>query len=262
VCMAESARPKVLHVRRWILEFLFIFAVERSVNHFSPSFLPHVWFVVLVLATLELLLLKPVQSIARGAYSRYEGKRRVLAFVVLFVLGGGLICVYWWGISRFFIVESPRVRVFIGERLRLETREIEIENIEDFQRMFAQAKLTAPVANWAKKIGENPTIVNIIVRNTSKERITNPRISITSSASISLPPEVRGGNVFDAHNINFEPRWLSPYDKLSEESYCTIAVQTDGAPNPIYFIVTVYGDNLDRYIGTGGIMIINVIGPN
>jgi len=66
------------------------------------SYMPHVWFIICVLITLELLYLPAIQDQLKNVYSKLEGKRRVISYVVAALFGAGLFSFYWWGIGKTF----------------------------------------------------------------------------------------------------------------------------------------------------------------
>jgi hypothetical protein len=108
--MAKSSIPKLpgsVGVR-WLLEFLLAAAGQWTMSEYFPSFLPVVWFVILVLITLELLNAAFMRKTAIRLYSQLGVKHTVLSYIIVSVLGATLFGVYWFGVSRAFRVLEAR----------------------------------------------------------------------------------------------------------------------------------------------------------
>jgi hypothetical protein len=100
-----STAPGLWTVLRDILLLGFGVLIDRTVTYEYPSlapFLSYLWLLAAIWLTREVIDKTPLRSFLIASYSRYGGKQKVLMLIVLFIIGGGLLCGYWWGINRFF----------------------------------------------------------------------------------------------------------------------------------------------------------------
>src|SRR5947209_7591835 len=101
----KEQRPSIWAVVRDIALLGFGVLIDRTVTYQFPLLapaLPYLWLVVAIWLTREVIDKTPLRRVIIRAYSRWEGKKRLALFGLLFLLGGSLLCFYWWGINRFF----------------------------------------------------------------------------------------------------------------------------------------------------------------
>src|SRR5260370_41593716 len=105
--MAESEsnlNPRKFVVRD-ILLVLFGVLVDRTVTYLVPSLLPvlpYGWLLVLVWLTRELIDKTQLRMLMVRAYSWFGAKYRMFFYLILFVLGGLLLCGYGLAVTRVF----------------------------------------------------------------------------------------------------------------------------------------------------------------
>jgi hypothetical protein len=76
--------------------------VERSVNWLVPSALPYAWTAILLWLTWDVLRWGRVRKAVARAYSSRGSTKLMLSYAIVFVIGGGLACGYWWGSNKVF----------------------------------------------------------------------------------------------------------------------------------------------------------------
>ncbi len=77
--------------------------VDATVRIFFPSLLPllpFAWMAVLVWLTIDLLKSKFLRKRIRRLALQLSGWSPVSTFFTVFVLGGAVACLYWWGVTR------------------------------------------------------------------------------------------------------------------------------------------------------------------
>ena len=79
---------------RTLRDALIALIVERSVNWLVPSALPYAWTILLLWLTWDVLRLQPVRE--RIDRLRLRQINPMLSFLIVFMLGGILACLYWW----------------------------------------------------------------------------------------------------------------------------------------------------------------------
>ncbi len=105
--MAEKRFPWL----RDVVLIVFGIVVDRTVTWKVPSlipFLPYAWWLVLVFLTRELISKTRLRKFLRSAYARFEGWRRVVAYLLVFAISGALGCLYWYGINRVLRQRVPQ----------------------------------------------------------------------------------------------------------------------------------------------------------
>ena len=68
-----------------------------------PSFLPilpFAWTAILIWLTADLLKSKMLESRVARCRSRLLAWHPMMAYSVVFIIGGTILCLYWWGINR------------------------------------------------------------------------------------------------------------------------------------------------------------------
>jgi hypothetical protein len=95
--------------------------MDASVRYFWPDvvpILPYAWLAILSWLTFDLIRWKPVRGLTERAYFRW-GKNR-MSYLCVFIIGGSLLCFYWWGINRalstFHHLETKAAGAVVGEQ--------------------------------------------------------------------------------------------------------------------------------------------------
>lgn len=76
-----------------------------------PHLLPIYLLLAVIYLTWEVLELKPVRSGLQGAYLRLQPSQKMWSYLAIFVIGGGLLCFFWWAINStiaFLQKENPK----------------------------------------------------------------------------------------------------------------------------------------------------------
>jgi hypothetical protein len=100
--MAEASKLRFPWLRDVLLLSVGI-VLDRTVNYVFPSFvpvLPYAWLLILAWLTREIIARTPLRKPLVRAYSHYAGRKRLLAYLIIFAIAGALGCVYWYGINR------------------------------------------------------------------------------------------------------------------------------------------------------------------
>lgn len=84
-------------------------------NWLVPQFLPYAWLLILTWLTWDLLRTKPLKNLADAAYLRWGTQYPVWTYVIIFVIGGTLLSIYWAGITGVLALVRNRHNVGTAE---------------------------------------------------------------------------------------------------------------------------------------------------
>src|SRR2546426_9147915 len=96
----------------WVRDVVLIavsIVMDRTVTYRFPTLLPvlpYAWLLIALWLTREIITKTRLHNVFLRAYSRNKGKRRMVAYIIVFVLGGILLCFYWYVINR-VLDQSP-----------------------------------------------------------------------------------------------------------------------------------------------------------
>lgn len=91
-------------VPRILLEAIIAWALQATMSRYIPQLLPYVWLAILVALSAEILNAKPVRDRLLGVYSRWGVGDKMMTYVIISLLGAGLLSLYWWSIGKTFAV--------------------------------------------------------------------------------------------------------------------------------------------------------------
>ena len=98
---------------RKLFEALVAVGVEETVKRFVPGFLPYVWLLIAIVATLEFLNSRYCASGVKRLASQWVPKYPITTYICIFLIGGTLLSIYWRAIGKAFpesgqVTESDR----------------------------------------------------------------------------------------------------------------------------------------------------------
>jgi len=92
----------MLKAGRDVLLGIVLDVTVRTCVHSLVPLLPYAWFLILIWLTYDLINSKSVKKLAHSGYQRWGIKHRMITYLIVFAVGGCLLCFYWWGISKVF----------------------------------------------------------------------------------------------------------------------------------------------------------------
>lgn len=145
---------------------------------------------------------------------------------------------------------ATQVKIFLSDKHYLEMTEIKFKDPDELAEIFKDriGQGNRPLLHIAP--GQELAHTNIIIRNTSKEKIRNAHVSITSTSPIEALTS--GAKPFSPNQISWDVPVIAPYSNLGEENFFTVQFPAANPTNSMYFLITVYADNLEPYAATGG----------
>jgi hypothetical protein len=91
--------------------------IDASVRYFLPDFvpiLPYAWLGILSWLTFDLLRWQPIRERCSRAYSKFGSNP--MSYLVVFLLGGGLLCFYWWSVNSVLAAVQKKLSPTVAEK--------------------------------------------------------------------------------------------------------------------------------------------------
>src|SRR4051812_7030112 len=93
---------------RTVRDAIIALVVERSVNWFAPTALPYAWAALLAWLTVDVLRWAGVQSRVASVCSNQSQRKIVVVYLITFVIGGSVLCLYLYGSKKLFAFAVAR----------------------------------------------------------------------------------------------------------------------------------------------------------
>src|SRR6266481_5394287 len=103
-------------MRRFIFELVLLaIAIGLTVEVIKSviPYLPWIWLAVLAHYTWEGTTYRPILSFAYLRKNRLPGERLMYSYVIIAILGAGLLVLYWWGLNSFL---APKIAAYEAEQ--------------------------------------------------------------------------------------------------------------------------------------------------
>jgi hypothetical protein len=129
---------------RETLKWIIVIGAEEFVRNLIPHLLPVYLLIVLVYVTWQFLEFQPVRTGLQSAYSSLRPRQKMSSYLMVFVIGGLLLCFYWWAINKTLVAighpvsdhSTTAASTTSPQASAIPSSNISINNVDDYVKQW------------------------------------------------------------------------------------------------------------------------------
>ena len=149
----------------------------------APHYFPYIELAILIWITFEILNLGAIRNRIVRVYYSYGAKVRVINYVIIFVIGGGLACLYLWLATT----TAPSVISFLNKFSSAETTPVSTETTSQTDQRIAG--LGERIDNLVNTLAQSPSVdpsTQLSILRDEHNRLSEKRDELTKQEKESL----------------------------------------------------------------------------